>query len=272
MSQLKFIAVMTMFLYIFMIAFSEKNIIATLMIVYLLISYIKINVDLRHSDELSLNKLFSQREIFINYLRHDLRIPIIAQIRALELLKNEKKFGALNSQQKDIVSQTEDSCKCVLNLMNLMINTYNIENNSYKLIYEQFNISDIIISCLNEVSEQASEKNITFEYEGIKKNISIYADKEEVKKVILNILLTVISNADFSQTISINIFSVNNKIRLTVHGNKIVETKSTDTTFSSIGQSIRLGFCKKIIEIHNGKVLKNNNHNIFSFEIPKIAV
>ncbi len=274
MSQLKNLTVITMFLYMFVITLSEYNIVALLIILCLMVNHIKMSIQAKHFDKIIINKLYMQREYFMNLLRHDLRIPIIAQIRALDLLKNENKFGRLNSVQKDIVFQTEDSCKYVLNLMNLMINTYNLENNSYPLLYEKFNVSDIIISCFDELSQKASEKNITFEYEGKEKDINLYADKEEFRKVILNILLTLISNAEYGRKLSINLATLNDKIRLTVYGNDSIQThkKYSDALiYTSIGQTIRLGFCKKIIETHKGKILKNNNHNIFSFEIPLAA-
>ena len=273
MSQLKNLATMLMFLYILVVVSSSRNIIAILILIILSISYFCTNLKLCNSQALQKNELVCQRDVFINSLSHDLRIPIIAQIRALELVKNQK-FGEINNAQKDIINQIEQSCRCILNLTSLMINTYKMENNSYKLLYERFNISDVIVSCFDELLPLASEKKITFEYSSDNKNLNIIADREELKKVILNLLASVISNSCIGQKISVILSLVKNKIKLTISSNnkEICTNFEYNSPFTSVGHAIRMGFCKKIIETHHGKIIENNKNGSFSFEIPQYGV
>ena len=275
MNRFKYLAVMGMYVYIFMMAVSANNILSAILIIVLLVMYIKICAEKNNYLIEHKRNLLIQREYFVNLLSHDLRIPTIAQIRALDLLKSER-LGSLNFSQKDMIMQIEDSCKCILNLMSLMINTYGIENNTYKLIYEKFNISDVIVSCFNELLPQAAEKKITFEYKNNIKNNNFFvtADKTEIKKVILNIMSTSIMHTHYGEMISVILSSAKNKIKITITGNNeeyISCDNDANPIYTSVGQNIRLGFCKKIIETHKGKIFENLNKNCFSFELPKTA-
>lgn len=54
--------------------------------------------------------LKKQRETYIAILNHDLKIPTLAQIRALELLSSEN-LGTLNKRQQELLDLTLDSCR-----------------------------------------------------------------------------------------------------------------------------------------------------------------
>lgn len=272
MSQLKIYAVMLMYLYIMLFAINNGNTTAVIIAGILFIIYAKTVLYTNRSNVNLKIRLNRQREYFINSLSHDLRIPTIAQIRALDLVKSEK-FGVLNDVQKDMLEQIEESCKCILNLLSLMINTYSMEKNNYKLIYEKINLAEIISSCFDELYPKAAEKQITFEYDSKIKNLYITADKAELKKVIINILLNSISNAYTGEKISITAKSGYKKIRFTFScKNKAKYFSDNESNYTSVGQSIIMSFCKKIIEIHKGKIIENNNLNSFSFELPEYSV
>ena len=271
MIQLKDLVITIMYLYIFVFILPEKNLIATSFLIILFVCYFTLSIKNKEFNKNLKRYLSAQKERFINIISHDLRIPVIAQIRALEIINNERQ-GSLNDVQKSILLEIENSCKCVYNLMSLMINTYKMENNSYKLNYEKFNLSEAVISCFDELLLQAQEKNITFEYKNMHKNPQITADKLELKKVILNILSDFISNAQKGQKISVITNNSNNNIRLIISGCNNLPYKNSyiNSYYASIGQDIRLKFCKKIIENHRGKMIHNMN-NSFGFEIPQFV-
>ena len=271
MYRLNELAVTTMYIFIFLVTIIDKNPISSAIILTLTLIYIRQKNKLKNFDKKLKNHLFLQKERFINILSHDLRIPIIAQIRALDLI-NSKKFGGLNNTQSNMLLEVENSCKCVLNLMSLMINTYKMENNSYRLIYEKFNLTDLILSCFDELLSEAQEKNITFEYNNNdNRNHNITADKTELKKVILNILSTSISNAKRGQKIRIITDNFNNKIRFIIAGSNNKLYSNINSDYSTIGVGIRFKFCKKIIENHKGRFIQNNINNSLGFEIPQFA-
>ena len=275
MSQFKNLCIM--FCYLSLLICCNKD--GSVLLLFVLIAcslvfYVKfrnIYNKLKNFELLKRKSLENQRECFISSLNHDLRIPIIAQLRALELISNEK-LGALAPLQKEMIKQTEQSCRCILNLISLLINTYSIENNKHKLIYKRFNLTEVITSCFDELLPEASEKNITFEYDNSDKNLFITADKDEIKKVIYNLLVSAIISSNTGEKVKVKIVSVNGKIKLYVSSDNINSYIYTnlDNRFTTIGQSIRMHFCKKIVELHNGKIQEfNNKCNAFTLELPK---
>ena len=223
-----------------------------------------------------------QKEYFIETLIHDLKIPTLAQLRGLELIKNES-FGEINGEQKELITQIETSCKYILEMISMVLNTYRFETGQNQLIYEVFNISELVMSCFNKISPQAQEKNITFSYGTNKENTCIEADKKEIQQVILNLLSNAIAYSDRNERISVNTTLANNQLKLTIvsHG-MILSERECKTLFdrsswespkyTTIGHGIGLYLCKKIIDVHNGEIYASTDGistNSFSFIIPQ---
>lgn len=54
--------------------------------------------------------LKEQKEIYQSVLRHDIKTPVLAQMRAIELLLRGN-FGKLNQKQREMLILTLNSCK-----------------------------------------------------------------------------------------------------------------------------------------------------------------
>lgn len=66
---------------------------------------------IQQKEKVLLSKLISkQTENYNSILRHEIKTPILAQIRALELLLKGT-FGKLNNEQKEMIELTLTSCK-----------------------------------------------------------------------------------------------------------------------------------------------------------------
>ncbi len=278
MRQFKFILALSVYLIIFCYLYLNSSNISIMLLficiqILFCIKYLSVVNKMLSYASITKTALQKQRDYFINSLNHDLRIPVIAQLRAIELL-NKGELGNLNELQKDILSQTEQSGRCILNLISLLINTYSIENSTYKLIYKKFNLYETTLACFEELLNEAAEKNITFEYNAVDKNISLAADKDEIKKVIKNLLISAMESSNSGSIISVMITKVNKKLQMSVkikeNNNNSFDSVNYDARYTAIGQSIRLHFCKKIIEMHKGQIIQNNNlSKTFIFELPQ---
>lgn len=67
-----------------------------------------------------------EKATYITILSHDLKIPTIAQIRALELLINGQ-FGELTKEQKEIISLILESCKSLYKVILTLLITCKLE-------------------------------------------------------------------------------------------------------------------------------------------------
>lgn len=261
-------------LYCSLIWFSYRNTIVFIgLIVITLLCFIKYfflqKEKLQNSKKLQ-ESLREQREDFIYSLSHDLRIPILAQLRVLELIRTGT-FGEFNSEQEEILAQTEQSSKCLLNLISLLINTYNFENESNQLIYQRFNLYELVVSCFEELRSEAEEKEITYEYLCKNKSIIIDADRENIKKLLLNLVSAANMYANYGEKISVKAGIRGDKLRLCIFcdGKNTYSIKTKiNSKYTSIGESIRMHFCKKIIETHKGHILQSKINRGFEFELP----
>lgn len=224
------------------------------------------------SNKINLNK---QKEFFITTITHDFKIPILAQLRGLELLQNSV-MGELNEAQKDMIQQISGSCKYVLDMISMFSNAYKFEKNTYKLVYEKFNINELIFSCFQELSSKAKEKNITFSCTSNGIDNIVEADRNEIKKVITNLLINAIDYSKLSERIDVKLNTDGNFITFNILGMGLVYSNSNmnkENRYTTIGHTLGMYLCKKIIEFHNGKMFlteTSDKKNCLSFTIPRL--
>ncbi len=72
-----------------------------------------------------------QKETFVATLTHDLKTPVRAQTKALELLLNNR-FGSVNEAQKEILAETLNSNKYMAGMLDNLLSTYKYENGNHK--------------------------------------------------------------------------------------------------------------------------------------------
>ncbi len=218
---------------------------------------------------------------FIEILNHDLKTPIIAQIRALELMiKGE--FGTLNDKQYEMAELTLDSCKYMYSMVATLISTFRLDSHEFKLNYSYFNIMELLENNLNKMSKYSKERNIKIVVIPEIDTPLIYADKIRLSKVIFTLLSNGLYTAFKNSIIKIYLYSCDNEFSLKVENRsgyispekmKNLFDLHTDASqkFDRVGEGIGFYLVKKIIEKHNGKIIAESyctQKNIFGFKIP----
>ena len=223
----------------------------------------------------------NQREYFTQTLKHDLKIPTLAQLRGLDVLKDGI-CGELNKEQKDMIEEVQKSCKYVLDIISTVLKTYRIETSQNKLIYQNFNINDLVFEVFKENTNLSLDKMVNFEVKSNPKDIYVEADREEIKKVIENLLLNAVFYSNEFETISVNINSDQDCLSFSIKSKGIALSKKECSTlfeyftpqkvhYGAIGERISLYLSKKIIDMHNGKIFAISDEagvNTFNFIIP----
>ena len=138
-------------------------------------------IHLRKRSKNILKKLINkERNYFTEILQHDLKVPALAELRGINLLKSEI-LGSLNKEQKELLTQISNSCQYSLNMINMLNNTYKYIE--YTNNYENFKLSDTIYDCFEELSNALKEKNIIISYIN-DEDTSIDANKKSIRKVL----------------------------------------------------------------------------------------
>ena len=238
----------------------------------ILLKYFKYKQKINFYEE----KLKTQRECFIEVLNHDIRIPTLAQLRGLEVLKKEQGEDFSN-EKRDIFLQIENSCKYTLNMISMLINTYRIENKTRTLIYEKFNLAEILFDCFEELSTSAKEKSVTFSYISTGSDTQVEADKTELKNVIYNLLLGAINYSRFGEEIKVKIDIEKKHIIFSILNSEFAKTlqaRNSKEKFTTVGHNVEMLLCEKIIECHKGNLFiktGRNKDSAFAFKIPRCS-
>ena len=126
------------------------------------------------------------KDDFIATLTHDLRTPVLASLNGLDFaLKGT--LGELNEDLKKLFSTMKRSTEDMLGLVNVLLEVYRYESGKMHLVKTEFNIKNLIEDCIEELKPLSTKNNLVFDFMGVD-NVSVKADKSEIKRVLFNIL------------------------------------------------------------------------------------
>lgn len=215
----------------------------------------------------------------ISHFSHEFKVPLCAiKGFASLLLEDELSKEKQVSFCKNILKATEH----LFQIINYNIDIVRAETNKINLIYEEFSPSDVINEVVSVLEEKIKEKNIKL-YLNMQKTLLI-ADKRLFRQLIYNLVGNAYKYNKINGKIVINTFCKDGnfyfKIKDTGCGIDIEKQKKVFEFFSNINtyvydcsesSGIGLSLCKKIINLHGGKidfVSKNNKGCLFWFYLP----
>jgi len=228
-----------------------------------------------------LKELEQIREDFSATLAHDLRVPILAEKNSLQFFLKGT-FGEISEKQKEALENMLTSNKELLNLVNTLLDAYKYDAVEVELNKEPTDIKVLIEESINEISPLALKNNHNLENK-IKDEIPLLIiDKNEIKRVVLNLLNNAITYTNHGGIICIENEINENEVIIKIkdNGKGISEAdigKIFDRYFSKaqkfrkVGTGLGLYLSKQIIEVHNGKIWaesKPEQGSTFFFSLP----
>ena len=241
-------------------------------------SYVVILKDIDMEKELE-----NRKEPFVATLTHDLKTPTVAQIKVLDLLLNDT-FGKLNNEQKDMLWQIKSSCKYMYDLIFTILDTYMFENGQIKIKEDYFNIVELINVTMKELLSLSIEKNQNVNFINNLNTEIIYADKAQIKRVIVNLLSNAITYGFKETDVNIVLSETDSEIKCHID-NKACPIKqellddiflkfktAENAKFQKTQNGLGLYLSKQIISAHNGSITVSCNKDgvcVFEFTIPK---
>ena len=178
----------------------------------------------------------------------------------------EEKFGKLNEEQKDILSEILNSENFMLEVVANALFLMRYENEKPKLKLEKIDVKDEINTCVEMIKNYAKEKSQKIIIKA-KDNIKINADKILIQKIILNLLTGSINNGFENSDIEILVKENNKKVSFQAKNKSAYMTKEKITSlfqekkelsdFNQLGMSLNLNIAKNSYKRITGKLLQN---------------
>ncbi len=231
---------------------------------------------------------------FINVAAHELRTPMQPIIGLTEVLQSQIK----DVKQQEMLEVTIRNAKRLMQLTNDILDVTKIEGKSLDLKKEEFNLNDVVINAMNDITlgrDFLKNENIRLSYKPL--DILISADKGRITQVISNLLsnaVKFIKKGGLGGTVIVDIEK--KRVRRTAQEDKehdvvVVSIKDDGpgidpeimprlfTKFaakSDIGTGLGLFISKSIVEAHGGKIWAENSADgrgaTFTFSLSITAV
>lgn len=226
-----------------------------------------------------------QKKRFMATLNHDLKTPVIAQMRSIEMLLNGT-FGEINEKQREILELTVNSCDNIYKMVSAIISSYKLENNEIKLNYSKIDFNELVIECCGLMKESASEKNIKIKIKPKNHDNIINADVNYLKPAVIFLIENSISYSYNNSDIEIIIDNDGKNLKFEINTKSPYIPQETlqkmlhkylgqISNYNKIGFCMKLNYCNQVIKAHNGILIaesKPSEKNKLGFSLPVLLV
>ena len=218
----------------------------------------------RKENELSISRLNEVQDGIIKMLAHDLRTPIAGIKLTASLLdaKNEKSV-------KSCTEQIMDTCDSTLLMMDDLLSHIQINSDGAYINRSKFIIEDQINLICEEFRARMMQKGIHLDLP--KTSTLVYLDGSKFRHILSNLLTNAIKFNNVDGRIIISINAENNTVRMSVSDTGIgiadnlqdeafmIFTKARrDGTSGEKSTGIGLSITKRLVELHDGKIVMNS--------------
>ena len=152
---------------------------------------------------------------FIATVSHELKTPLSSIKLSLQLL-DDSRVGALNTEQKQLVSNVRADADRLLTLTGELLNMAQVESGQIQLKLEAVAPVDIITYATNVLQVQATQKHVRFALD-IPGNLpTVKADTDKASWVLINFLSNAVRHSPPDQLVDISARLVDHQIDFTV--------------------------------------------------------
>jgi len=244
--------------------------------------------DQRKAEMEVLEKNEAFRKEFLQNLSHEFKTPAFAIQGYLETLLS----GAMDNPEvsKKFLNNAYNNTERLINLISDLDEITKLESGKQQLHYQQFIIQDLVSEVFDSLMIKTQPKNIKCRIKkGCEQPLSVYADKEKIRQVIINLVDNAIKYGNQDGMVEASIYRTDDKnvlFEISDDGIGIAEEHllriferfyRTDYGRSRNigGTGLGLAICKHIIEAH-GQIIhvrsKPGVGTTFGFTLSKVAI
>ncbi|MDR1936984.1 MAG: response regulator [Tannerellaceae bacterium] len=223
-------------------------------------------------------------------ISHEIRSPMTLIISPLEKLLKENR----DPSARKTLEGMQRNAKRILGLVNQLLDIRKIDKGQMHFKYNETDLVRFIEELFDVFEDQASRRNIRFTFEHHTEELSVWIDRNNFDKVLMNLLsnafkftpdngeinLLLTSGIDEGTWGALRHFA---EIRIIDSGTGIDEEKiekiftrfyqaRNNLTFGSMGSGIGLNLARTLVELHQGTITASNRKDVkgscFTIRIP----
>ena len=228
-------------------------------------------------------KLISKRKTdFISSVSHELRTPLTS-IKGYASILLAGKLGAFTEEAKIRIEKINQHSDELVHFINDLLDLSRIESGKVAMKQEKQDLKIIADEVADLLSVQLKEKSIALSMDISLDTHSIFADREQIKRVFINIVGNAIKFTPQNGKITIHSKKIDKYVQVDITDTGCgIPPEAEQTIFEEFyrvdnainqqvkGSGIGLTLVKHIIEAHNGKIWvksKMNSGSTFSFTL-----
>ena len=228
---------------------------------------------------LRLKETIDQRENFVSCLTHDLRTPLVAANRMLDLIQQQA-FGDVNNEQQEAIASILSSNQNMLEMLNTLLETHQYELGQKTLSFIPVNLQQLIVEVVTELQPLAIEKGIELEQDIASEVPEIKGDRLELRRVFTNLIGNAIKFTD-KGAVKVSLDHNESQVLVAVEDTGIgISPQDQKAVFQRYhqgnhrrsGKGLGLYLCQQIINAHQGQITVTSEvgkGTTFSFWFPK---
>ena len=218
---------------------------------------------------------------FVATLTHDLKVPIVAASNMIDLFLQEK-FGDISEKQKFALSNMKSSNQELLNLVQILLETYKISDKGIDLVKETIDLNIFIEDTIHEMEPIAHDNKINIIFNPDKTRPTINADRIQMQRVIKNLINNAIDHSH-TKNIEVTLGAIPGYKTISVvdYGQGISKDEikmifnkyySAAKKLRKVGTGLGLYLSQQIAQAHGGEITVQSVENIrteFCVKIPE---
>lgn len=212
----------------------------------------------------SLERLEKTRRSFVSDISHELRTPMTSISGFIGGILD----GTIPKEKQDeYLKIAYDESVRLTKLANDMLEMTKMQSSEYKLDVTEFDINELIRICIIQLGQKIDDKNLEIDAQFENEKMLVVADKDAIKRVIINILDNAVKFSYNNTKIIVQSKNINRHAYVSV-GNfgAGIDKNEIDSVFERFyktdksrsedkkGVGLGMSFAKNIINLHKQKI------------------
>lgn len=221
------------------------------------------------------------KEDFVATLTHDLKVPIVAAANMIDLFLAHK-FGDISDKQEFALNSMRASNKELLDLVQILLETYKIHEKGISLYKENIDLSSFVSEIVEEMQGIANGVKLQIKFIPYKSDFAINADPMQLQRVIKNLISNAIDHSNTKDSIEVKIGQIQSFATISVvdFGQGIAKDEikmifnkyySAAKKLRKVGTGLGLYLSQQIAQAHGGEITVTSEENVrteFCVKIP----